>query len=147
MDHIQVQNTDSQSEYIWNYRAISKFDFGDIFRQSNVAVLLFIYTYIFWGIKQTLLSKATYSNSYIHSYIDGGGCHARCPPAHQEQFGGSVSCLRTLGHADQGNRTSDLLSHSHPLLAWVVCLPNYFTCANWWQSENTFWTVSCNNTI
>ena len=34
-----------------------------------------------------LLSKATYSNSYIHSYTDGGGCHAKCWPAHQEQFG------------------------------------------------------------
>ena len=34
-----------------------------------------------------LLSKATYSGSYIHSYIDGGGCHVRCRPANQEQFG------------------------------------------------------------
>ena len=27
----------------------------------------------------------TYSNSYIHSHTDGGGCHAQ--PAHQGQFG------------------------------------------------------------
>ena len=37
-------------------------------------------------IHQMLLSKVTYSISYIHSCIDGGGCHARCWPAHQEQF-------------------------------------------------------------
>ena len=37
-------------------------------------------------LQQTLLSKASYSNSYIHSYTDGGGCYPRCRPAHQEQF-------------------------------------------------------------
>ena len=71
------------------------------------------------------LSKATYSNSYIHSYSDCGGCHARCWPAHQEQVGVSASCTRTLWHADQGNWTHDLpfhnmlalpLSHSCPVL-------------------------------
>ena len=30
---------------------------------------------------------ATYSNSHINSYTDGSDCHARCRPAHQEQFG------------------------------------------------------------
>ena len=29
------------------------------------------------------LSKVTYSKSYT----DGGSCHTRCRPAHQEQFG------------------------------------------------------------
>ena len=33
------------------------------------------------------LSKATYSNSYVHSYTDGGGRYVRCRPEHQEQFG------------------------------------------------------------
>ena len=51
----------------------------------------------FTAIKQTLLSKATYSNSYIHWYTDGGGCHARCRPSHQGQFG--VQCL-AQGHFD-----------------------------------------------
>ena len=59
-------------------------------------------------IQQALLSKAKYSNSHTHSYKDGGGCIARCRPARQEQFWGSVSCTRTLPRADQGNRTSDL---------------------------------------
>ena len=39
----------------------------------------------------------TYGNSYIHSYTDGSGCHTRCRPAHQEQFG--VQCL-AQGHFD-----------------------------------------------
>ena len=32
---------------------------------------------------KTLLTKATYSDSYA----DSAGWHARCQPAHQEQFG------------------------------------------------------------
>ena len=43
--------------------------------------------YIFYICILGLLSEATYSNSYIHSYTDGGGCDAKCRPAHQEQFG------------------------------------------------------------
>ena len=35
-------------------------------------------------------SFSSYHISYIHSYTDGGGCHAKCRPAHQEQFWGSV---------------------------------------------------------
>ena len=31
----------------------------------------------------TFKAFRTYSNSYIHSYTGGGGCHARCRPAHQ----------------------------------------------------------------
>ena len=40
-----------------------------------------------------LLFKAFESKSYP----DAGGCHARCRPAHQEQFG--VQCL-AQGHFD-----------------------------------------------
>ena len=60
--------------------------------------------------------------SHQHSYSDGDGCHARCWPAHQEQFGVPVSCPRALWHADQGNWTHDLpittrwLYHSCPVL-------------------------------
>ena len=63
-----------------------------------------------------LLSKVTYSNSYIH----GGGCHARCRAAHQGKFGGSVSFLRTLRQADQGNRTSYLLIRRCWLYPWAT---------------------------
>lgn len=42
---------------------------------------------------QTLLSKVTNSLLYIHSYTDGGGCHERCRPAHQEQGGLGFSVL------------------------------------------------------
>ena len=34
-----------------------------------------------------ILSKATYSNSYIDSYTDACDWYARCQPARQEQFG------------------------------------------------------------
>ena len=44
------------------------------------------------------LSDATDSNSYAHSYTDGGGCHVRSRPAHQEQFG--VSQYLAQGHFD-----------------------------------------------
>ena len=50
---------------------------------------------------QTILCKATYSNSYIHSYTDGGGCHARCRPTHKEQFG-----VWYLAHGHFGMQTS-----------------------------------------
>ena len=41
---------------------------------------------------------------------------ARCRPAHKEQFWGSVSCLWTLRHADQGNWPSDLPENKTPAL-------------------------------
>ena len=50
----------------------------------------------------------TYSNSYKHSYTDGGGCQARCKQALQEQFWGSVSCPRTLWHAEEKSRTGEV---------------------------------------
>ena len=80
------------------------------------------------------LSKVTYSNSYTHSYTDGGGCHAKCRPAHYGQFWGSVSCQMTRRHADQGNQTSDLLITRWWLyppkatVAWVVKLFNTYFC-------------------
>lgn len=64
-----------------------------------------------------------------HSYTDGGGCHARSRPAHQEQCWGSVSCSRPLRLADQGNLTSDSktlalpLSHSRPGMAGIEKVP------------------------
>ena len=79
-----------------------------------------------------LLSKTTCSNSHIHSYIDAAGCHARCRPAHQEQLWGSVSCPRTLRHADQGNGTSDLLITRRWLYPHDFSLPRspfrFFLC-------------------
>ena len=32
------------------------------------------------------LAEFTVIHTYIHSYTDGGGCHARFRPAHQEQL-------------------------------------------------------------
>ena len=75
-----------------------------------------------------LLSKATYNNSYIHSSADGGGCHGRSRPAHQEQFGGSVFCQRTLQHADQGKRTSNRPITRHWFYPWV-------TATHIWKKE------------
>ena len=77
--------------FVWPLRALrvenlSAFQKG----VGGVTVALaspIIYIYIY-GIKQTLVSKATYSNSCIHSYIDGGG-----RPAHQDQF-----VVQYLGH-------------------------------------------------
>ena len=40
-------------------------------------------------------------NSYIHSYTDGVGCHARCQPAHQEHFGVQY---RAQGHFNMQTR-------------------------------------------
>ena len=64
--------------------------------------------------------KSTYSNSYIHSHTDGGGCHARCRPAHWEQFG--VQYL-AQGHFDmqtRGNQTSDLPITRRWLYPWAT---------------------------
>ena len=66
------------------------------------------------------MSKGTWSNSYIHS-ADGGGCHARCRPAHQEW--GAVSCPRPLWHADQRNWTSNLLIKRCWLPLWATATP------------------------
>ena len=40
---------------------------------------------------------------HTHSQADGRGLHARCQPAHQEQFG-----VRYLAQGGLGNRTSNL---------------------------------------
>ena len=40
-------------------------------------------------------------NSYIHSFTDGGGSHARCWPENQEQFGVQY---QAQGHSDMQNR-------------------------------------------
>ena len=50
-------------------------------QKRKTGINIFIYSSTF-----TLLSKMTYSNSYTHSCTDGG-CHERCRPADQEQFG------------------------------------------------------------
>ena len=63
----------------------------------------------------------------IHSHTDGGGCHARCRPARQEQF--RVQCCPRT-HADQVNRTSNLpitrcwlyTSHSRPRLVSMLSI-------------------------
>ena len=82
----------------------------------------------------------TYSNSYIHSYTDGGGCHEKRRPAHQEQFEGSVSCPRTLTCRDtcrpgeSNERPSDNKTPFHSslrrsgwkLLPYVLC--NWMNC-------------------
>ena len=49
----------------------------------------------------------TFVQSDLQLFTDGSGSHARCRPAHQEQFG--VQCL-AQGHFNKqtrGNRTSD----------------------------------------
>ena len=60
-------------------------------------------------IQQTLLSKVTDGYSYIHSYTDGGGWHASCWPAHQEQFGVQYFAQGHFDVQTRGNWTSDLL--------------------------------------
>lgn len=42
---------------------------------QDMYLLMKLYIY------EMLVSKVTYSNSYWHSYTDGGGCPARCRPA------------------------------------------------------------------
>ena len=59
----------------------------------------------------TILTKVIYSNSYVHSYTDGGGCHARCRPAHPKQFG--VQYL-AQGHFHMQRDADSTLSHSCP---------------------------------
>ena len=82
---------------------------NDAHLQDSVRVAFTFYLYI----QQTV----QYSNSCKHSYVDDGGCHARCRPAHQEQFWGSEPCPRTLRHADQGNETNDL-----PITATLIAV-------------------------
>ena len=57
---------------------------------------------------------------HIHLFTDGSGCHARCRPAHREQFRGSVSCPRTLRRADQGNWTIVLQITRRWLFTWAT---------------------------
>ena len=57
---------------------------------------------------------------HIHLFTDGSGCHARCRPAHREQFRGSVSCPRTLRRADQGNWTIVLQITRRWLYTWAT---------------------------
>ena len=63
----------------------------------------------FRAFSRRFLSKVTYSNSYIHSHTDGGGCLARCRPALQEQF--EVQCLyhdtSTCRPGDSNQRPSE----------------------------------------
>lgn len=41
------------------------------------------------------LYTTVFTHSHTHSYSNGGGCHAECQPAHQEQL--EVKCL-AQGH-------------------------------------------------
>ena len=65
----------------------------------------------------------TYNNSFIHTYTDGGGCHARCQPAHQEHTG--VQHL-AQGHFDMGNRTSDLQDAGSIPVLQLQCSTEFF---------------------
>ena len=53
------------------------------------------------------------------SYTDDGGCHAKCWCTSRAVWG-SVSCLRTLQHAGQGNRTCDPPITRHWLYPWAT---------------------------
>ena len=46
---------------------------------------------------------------YTHSYTDGGGCHARCRPAHQEQFGVQYLAQGQLVKPRKWRKPADLL--------------------------------------
>ena len=65
------------------------------------------------------LSKATYSNSYIHSCTDGGGCHARCRPPHQ----GFSILPSILGGRGSGVDDDDFSQHCS-----VHCVLNFHSC-------------------
>ena len=55
--------------------------------------------------------------SKVHSYTDGGDCHAR-PTSTLGAVWGSISCPRTLQHRDEGSGTSD-----HPITRrWALPL-------------------------
>ena len=55
--------------------------------------------------------------SKVHSYTDGGDCHAR-PTSTSGAVWGSISCPRTLQHRDEGSGTSD-----HPITRrWALPL-------------------------
>ena len=71
-----------------------------------------------------LLSKATYSNSHVHSYTNGGGCR----PAHQEQFG--VHYL-AQGHLDMQTRG---IEPARLLELFKIMLQSCFT----WRLQNCF---------
>ena len=63
------------------------------------------------------------SNSYIHSHTDGSGCHARCRPAHQKQFGVRYLAQRYFDMHTRGIGTSDLPITRHWLYPWATAAP------------------------
>ena len=75
----------------------------------NPMSLVFIY------IQQMLLSKAIYSNSYIHSYTDGGDCHTRCRQAHQEGFSILPKDTSACRHGESNQRPSNNMTLALPL--------------------------------
>ena len=70
------------------------------------------------------LSKATYSNSYIHSFIHWWWwLPCKVPTRTSGAVWGSVSWPRTLRHADQGNPTRDLPITRCWLHPWATAAP------------------------
>ena len=58
----------------------------------------------------------------IHAYTDGGGCHARCRPAHQEQFGVQYLAQGHFNMQTRGIWTSDLPVTTHWLYPWAIAV-------------------------
>ena len=95
-----------------------------------------------------LLSYAININSYIHAQITV--CMASMCGANSTSGAvlGSVSCPRTLQHADQGNRTSDLPITRHWLYPWSLLYysPVMFFQTFWiLQSVSRKWPHTCFN--
>lgn len=75
---------------------------------------------VYWPLK--VLYNTRHIHPFIHSYIDGRGCHASCRPS--GAIWGSVCCSRLLSHAARRIEPVPLwllddplclLSHSHPM--------------------------------
>ena len=93
------------SSEMWKVVSVEKFNFDN---SESFYRLDRLHSYI-QDIYQTLLSKATYSNSYIHSYTH----------THQEQFG--VQHL-AQGHFDMQTRESNPDPQPPPLLPDVSAI-------------------------
>ena len=69
-----------------------------------------------WVKKKKKNSYNTFTHSRTHSYNDGRSCHARCRPAHQEQFQVQYLAQRYFNvQREPGNLTSNLIILDNPL--------------------------------
>ena len=96
-------------------------------QNDNFYIKLQHFFYIYDHFADTM-SKATYNNSYKHSYNDGSGSHVSSHPAHQEQFGvlylaqGHFS-MQTRGIQPRpSDKKTPVLLRSHSRRPWVANL-------------------------